>query len=208
MNFIQRNNITIAACSLLILFFFGWWILAQSATISIGEDIVVGGNLSVGGNQVITSAGVLQNVTADAGIITSGTFPAGISANAPTQNAHLATKLYVDNAIAAAGRDHVLQCGITATHYLGNLGGVSGANAICASNFGAGWTFAQYNKWLGMAPNISLKTGWVQGHANTCDVWTSSGSIFGTVVQVDGRGWVVGEGSTCTAARGVACCNF
>ncbi len=73
-NFIQRNSVAIAAFTVLAVFGIGWYATGQPATTSIGEDIVVGGNLSVGGNQVITSAGVLQNVTAAAGIITSGTF--------------------------------------------------------------------------------------------------------------------------------------
>ncbi len=73
-NFIQRNSVTIAAFTVLAIFGIGWYVIGQSATTSVGEDIVVGGNLSVGGNQVITSAGVLQNVTAATGIITSGTF--------------------------------------------------------------------------------------------------------------------------------------
>ncbi len=123
-NFIQRNGITIVAFAFLAVFGIGWYVTGQSATTNIGEDIVVGGNLSVGGNQVITSAGVLQNVTADAGIITSGTFDnartSGVSTNTantlvlrdanarfragtPDNNADVATKEYVDNAVAGAG---------------------------------------------------------------------------------------------------------
>ncbi len=50
-----------------------------------------------------TGDGVLTAGSVPAARVTAGTFPAGMSANAPTQNAHIATKQYVDNAVAGAG---------------------------------------------------------------------------------------------------------
>ena len=73
LNFILKRKITIAICVLLIVFGFGWWVWAAT---TIGENVNVAGSLSMGGIEVITSSRALQNVTAAAGIITSGTFDA------------------------------------------------------------------------------------------------------------------------------------
>jgi hypothetical protein len=72
-NFILKYKVAIGACVLMAAFGFGYWVLGNPGTTTIGENVSVGGNLSIGETEVITSARVLQNVTASAGIITSGT---------------------------------------------------------------------------------------------------------------------------------------
>ncbi len=71
LNFILKRKITITICVLLMVLGFGWLVWA---TTTIGENINIAGGLSIGGTEVITSGRTLQNVTAGAGIITSGTF--------------------------------------------------------------------------------------------------------------------------------------
>ncbi len=246
-NFIQRNGITIVAFAFLAVFGIGWYVTGQSATTNIGEDIVVGGNLSVGGNQVITSAGVLQNVTADAGIITSGTFAdaripnlaatkitsgtlsnartTGVStntantlvlrdssarfrANSPSNNADVATKLYVDNAVAGAGGDPVYQCVLTETVYRGDLGGVSGAQDKCVAHFGSGWTFAMWGKFRGAAPGVA--DSWVWVNNGTCSNHTHTGNTDADRVLGESGTWEAPRGGYlgCNNNAPIACCNF
>ena len=80
LNFILSRKTTIVICVLLMVFGFGWWVWATT----VGTDIDISGSLKMGAVEVISSGRALKNVTAaaadnvsaEAAIITSGTFNA------------------------------------------------------------------------------------------------------------------------------------
>lgn len=64
----------------------------------------------------ITPTGTTWNISAiPASIVTAGTFAAGMSANAPTADAHIATKKYVDDSVQGITSAMVFKGGVTAS---------------------------------------------------------------------------------------------
>ena len=103
---ILRNKVTIGALALVIIFGFGYYILAAAPThTQIGEDIIIKGKLGVGTASPerklhvdgdVRWTGSLLSGSVPAGRISAGTLTAGIGAATPTASGHIATKGYVD----------------------------------------------------------------------------------------------------------------
>jgi signal peptidase I len=79
------------------------------------------------------------------------TAPALTGLSAPINPTDAANKAYVDAAGGGSGGggSGLNYCQVTNATYTGNLGGISGANAKCAAEFGGGWTMATIPKLIG-----------------------------------------------------------
>lgn len=107
-------------------------------------------------------------------------------------------------------------CKLTPSTYTPNFGGVSGANAVCAAEFGTGYRMARTPVFVGDAFVEGTANRWVQ-HAsafsgNNCNNWTSVASgDQGYIATWDFAGRQLSSGST-SACNSVTvrlwCCNF
>lgn len=149
---------------------------------------------------------------------TAAHFTGAVSGALPTATNHLATKAYVDSAVVAAGGGGggSATCGTTRAYYNGDLGGVAGADAKCAADFGPGWRFAT---WGNLASGLRMQHpngsifGWViqmginvNAPTATCDGWSSSeATLNGSSYAVGNPG---GAYNGCNGTRPIWCCNF
>lgn len=122
-------------------------------------------------------------------------------------------------ASATTGSGTVAMCAPTLTKYTGDLGGISGANAKCASEFGSGWTFAYYFKPAIVYPQSApayISDAWVQTTGTeyssfNCGNWTSNqNGLYGTSLSISSGTYSINNpySTYCYAQRNILCCNF
>lgn len=145
-----------------------------------------------------------------------------LSVPVPTSSVHVATKGYVDAAVAAAGGGSGggYVCGTTRARYQGNLGGLAGADAKCAADYGTGWRMATPGNLaggLGYGVSIYSASGWHHRPGSfNCSDWSVN------TAQVAGHTGYTGcnySGNTCgnvgsssqdycSSYYPILCCNF
>lgn len=114
------------------------------------------------------------------------------------------------------GGGNSFECGMTATQHTGNLGGRSGADAICVSNFGAGWKFATWEKWSGRAPGlVESIDGWVDRSDDSLvckdlngNAWESGSSAESAMMVNWSSSYWLRVGQTCDHTIRIACCSW
>ncbi|MGX1100891.1 hypothetical protein [Amorphus sp. MBR-141] len=169
---------------------------------------ITGGDVTVNGT-----------VTADA-IVSNGpiTSDGTMTAAPPVADNNVATKAYVDSAIsvvgASGGAGTTPICKRTWQSYSGDLGGLSGAHAKCAAEFGAGWHFGEMSQ-LGSLNTIVDRLGWVHepsvgpcgGHSDPYTVTTGNGAVSDVGGTTYKAVWDY-RASNCNATHPLWCCNF
>ena len=108
--------------------------------------------------------------------------------------------------------------GMTRAQRNGNLGGIGGADAYCAAEFGSGWRFASMLDIVGCAGGIGLYNtppAWVNGVAvgvNSCGNWSdSSGGNDGAALvgDVTGTFYRIGpQNRSCNSTYSLVCVKF
>ena len=130
-----------------------------------------------------------------------------IEASTPTANSHLATKEHVDTQLASASGGGGIMCTVTRENYQGDLGGPSGADAKCASEFDAGWAFSNHSLMVNVGNSEArsiLNPSWAIAPSNsTCSNWSSTSSngtfLNGTTTYTTG---------SCSSSKPLFCCKY
>ncbi len=127
----------------------------------------------------------------------------------PTANNHAATKKYIDDMAASLGSNR--ECRTTTAKYQGNLGGLSGADAKCASEFGAGWIFSRKVTPEAVAASFTGGMSWqpVSGMSN-CINWSTNEPPGTTAYQgpVFRQAAAIVQAYNCNNTLSLTCCNF
>ena len=167
---------------------------------------ITGGNVTVNGT-----------VTAEA-IVSSGTITSDgtMTAAPPVADNNVATKAYVDSAIAVVGASGGAGttpiCKRTWQSYTGDLGGLSGAHAKCSSEFGAGWRFGEISQLGSLNMMVQYVDAWVYDPqasplcGDASDPYTAT-TGNGRYVNNNGSAWLSANKS-CGFALPLWCCNF
>lgn len=152
-----------------------------------------------------------QDLTSGDFVQKSGDSMSGpLSAPVPTANGHVATKGYVDAAVAAAGGGGGggYICGATRFGYA-NTGNGTTMDAICASEFGAGWRMANTINYgvVASAKFASFYASWIIN-----GVASAAGSIGCTYITMnDYNNYEYAYkalSGQCSDKFPVICCNF
>lgn len=128
----------------------------------------------------------------------------------PVSGNDVATKDYVDSAVAGASGGGGVSCATTRTTHTGNLGGVSGANSICSSAFGTGWRFATVGAALSGFNIVNASfASWIDGAGADCSNWTVgdtsySGNRLAAASQTSFNNIV----TNCSSSAPLVCCKF
>ncbi|KQZ56267.1 hypothetical protein ASD54_25330 [Rhizobium sp. Root149] len=150
-----------------------------------------------------------------------------IRASTPIASNDVATKDYVDSTVAgASGGTPIIRCDLTPNRYTGNLGGVSGANAICASQFGAGYsawqsrlTYFGFPIVLGWRSTSGYSTFWdvarTAADGSNCNNWTnatdSQSGFYYYNISINAQGNLAsangGTNTTCNNIQPILCCT-
>jgi len=100
----------------------------------------------------------------------------------------------------------------TSNAYMGNLGGVVGADAKCQAEFGSGWRFAEAGKLVSGVPvTASVGYAWINNstQSNSCNNWTT---VTGNGTYLSPAGtpayWSANAISVCNVVNRLACINF
>ncbi|MDB5182188.1 MAG: exported protein of unknown function, partial [Candidatus Saccharibacteria bacterium] len=144
----------------------------QTASFNVTGDGTIGGNLSVGGQQVITSGRVLQNVTANTSILTAGTLGiarGGTGVSTTPTNGQLLIGNGAGYSLATLG----VSGGLTVTNSAGGIN-IGTDSTICTTN----------GNCVGTGSAGSSIGG--SGSTNTIAMFTGAGLIGNSIISQTG----------------------
>ncbi|MGX1101465.1 hypothetical protein [Amorphus sp. MBR-141] len=165
---------------------------------------ITGGDVTVNGR--LMAEAIVSNGT----ITSDGT----MTAAPPVADNNVATKAYVDSAIsvvgASGGAGTTPICKRTWLTYTGDLGGLSGAHAKCAAEFGAGWRFGELSQLGSLSTLVEVQGRIHEPSYASCggggDPYTETAGQ-GAVPMAAAAAWKYSLLS-CTTKYPLWCCNF